>query len=189
MLNFDIKTPQQLKELAKKSIWGASLSTLFLTPVGYLYTGRKKLALIALVIWLPLLLLSEESDALNSLLGFFILGATIENILAIQRAREAVKKNDFNLDKDSEVSKLSIALLKLAQAKFRYVQGLVQGQQLSITLLKLAQVKGEITMADCVIKTGKKPEELLKTLIELERHDMLRSGNRESDGAVVYRIV
>jgi len=29
----------------------------------------------------------------------------------------------------------------------------------------------------------------LKTLIELERHDMLRSGNRESDGAVVYRIV
>ncbi len=165
MLNFDIKTPQQLKELAKKSIWGASLSTLFLTPVGYLYTGRKKLALIALVIWLPLLLLSEESDALNSLMGFFILGATIENILAIQRAREAVKKNDFNLDKDSEVSKLSI------------------------TLLKLAQVKGEITMADCVIKTGKKPEELLKTLIELERHDMLRSGNRESDGAVVYRIV
>jgi hypothetical protein len=44
-------------------------------------------------------------------------------------------------------------------------------------------------MADCVLKTGKKPEELKRTLLQLEGQDLLRTGNRESDGAVVYRIV
>ena len=60
---------------------------------------------------------------------------------------------------------------------------------LTVTLLRFAQEKGEVTMADCVIKTGKSPEELRGTLLELEHQDLLRSGNRESDGAVVYRIV
>ena len=44
----DIKTPQQAQRLAHKSTWATGILTLFLTPAGYLYTGRKKLALIIL---------------------------------------------------------------------------------------------------------------------------------------------
>jgi hypothetical protein len=167
-LSFDapyIEPPQRLKELAKKNIWIAGFLTLCLTPVGYLYTGRKQLALLILLFWLPLMLTSEENDAMSFLAGLLLFGATIENVMAIQKAREAIKKDDFSPDQDSEVSELSIELLKLAQEK------------------------SEITMVDCVIKTGKTPEELLKALIELEHHNLLRSGNRESDGVIIYRIV
>jgi hypothetical protein len=165
MLNFDIKTPQQVRKLAKKSAWGAGLLTFFLTPAGYLYTGRKKLALIVLVIWLPLIMAPEDNDSLSALLGFLIIGATIENIMAIRKARETIKESGINTEQEEEASDLTIALLKLTQEK------------------------GEVTMADCVIKTGKSPEELRDALLELEHQDLLRSGNRESDGAVVYRLV
>ena len=164
MLNFDIKTPQQVRILAKKSAWGAGLLTFFLTPAGYLYTGRKKLALIILVLWLPLIM-APDNDTLSALLGFLIIGATIENIMAIRKARETVKESGVNVEQGEEPSGLTVVLLRLAQEK------------------------GEVTMADCVIKTGKSPEELRNTLLELENHDLLRSGNRESDGAVVYRLV
>ena len=164
MLNFDIKTPQQVRILAKKSAWGAGLLTFFLTPAGYLYTGRKKLALIFLVLWLPLIM-APDNDTLSALLGFLIIGATIENVMAIRKARGTVKESGVNVEQGEEPSGLTVALLRLAQEK------------------------GEVTMADCVIKTGKSPEELRNTLLELENHDLLRSGNCESDGAVVYRLV
>jgi len=162
---FDTKTPQQVRKLAKKSAWGAGLLTFFLTPVGYLYTGRKKLALIILVIWLPLILADVDDGPLSALLGFLIIGAPIENVMAIHKARGAVKEMGISAEQEEESS------------------------DLTVTLLKLAQEKGEVTMADCVIKTGKSPEELRSTLLELEHQDLLRSGNRESDGAVVYHIV
>jgi hypothetical protein len=162
---FDAKTPQQVRKLAKKSAWGAGLLTFFLTPVGYLYTGRKKLALLTLVIWLPLILADVDDGPLSALLGFLIIGAPIENVMAIHRARGAVKEMGISAEQEEEAGDLTVSLLKLAQEK------------------------GEVTMADCVIKTGKSPEELRDTLLELEHHDLLRSGNRESDGAVVYRVV
>lgn len=164
MLDFDIKTPQQLKRLAQSSIWGAGVLTFCLTPAGYLYAGRNKLALITLVIWLPLFLASEN-EAMSGLLVFFIIGATIENITAIQRAKAAVKQQAIHTQHEEDASRLTI------------------------TLLKLAQEKGEITMADCVIKTEKTPEEIRTILLELEQQDLLRTANRASDGAVVYRLV
>jgi hypothetical protein len=165
MFDFDIKTPQQARKLAQKPVWGVGLLTLFLTPAGYLYTGRKKLALIILVFWLPLILAPEDNETLTTLLGFFIIGATIENVMAVYKARGTVNESGVNIEQGEEPSGLTVALLRLAQEK------------------------GEVTMADCVIKTGKSPEELRNTLLELENHDLLRSGNRESDGAVVYKIV
>lgn len=164
MLDFDIKTPQQLKRLAQSSIWGAGVLTFCLTPAGYLYAGRNKLALITLVIWLPLFLASEI-EAMSGLMGFFIIGATIENVTAIHRAKAAVKQQGIHTQHEEDASRLTI------------------------TLLKLAQEKGEITMADCVIKTEKTPEEIRTILLELEQQDLLRTANRASDGAVVYRLV
>lgn len=165
MFDFDIKTPQQVRKLAKKPVWGVGLLTLFLTPVGYLYAGRKKLALIILVFWLPLILAPDDNEPLTTLLGFFIIGATIENVMAVYKARETVKERSINPEPEGEANNLTVALLKLAQEK------------------------GEITMADCVIKTGKKPEELRPILLELEQQDLLRTDNRESDGAIIYRFV
>ncbi|NMF86750.1 hypothetical protein [Nodosilinea sp. P-1105] len=162
---FDTKTPQQVRKLAKKSTWGAGLLTFFLTPVGYLYTGRKKLALITLAIWLPLILADVDDGPLSALLGFLIIGAPIENVMAIHKARGAAKELGISAGQEENAS------------------------DLTVTLLRFAQEKGEVTMADCVIKTGKSPEELRGTLLEMEHQDLLRSGNRESDGAVVYRIV
>ena len=127
--------------------------------------GEKKLALIILVIWLPLILADVDDGPLSALLGFLIIGAPIENVMAIHKARGAVKEMGISAEQEEESS------------------------DLTVTLLKLAQEKGEVTMADCVIKTGKSPEELRSTLLELEHQDLLRSGNRESDGAVVYHIV
>jgi len=88
----DIKTPQQAQRLAHKSTWATGILTLFLTPAGYLYTGRKKLALIISVFWLPLILSNTDSDDLSALLGFLIIGAAIENVMAIHKARRLMNK-------------------------------------------------------------------------------------------------
>jgi hypothetical protein len=165
MSDLDIKTPQQARKLAQKPVWGVGLLTFFLVPAGYFYTGRKTLALITLVFWLPLILAPPENKTLSTLLGFLIFGTTIENVIAVYRARETVKERGINTEQEGEASHLVVALLKLIQEK------------------------GEVTMADCVIETGKSAEELRNTLLELEHKDLLRSDNRESDGAVVYRIV
>lgn len=162
---FEIKTSEQARKLAQKSVWIAGLLAFFLTPAAYLYTDRKQLALITLFIWLPLILSEAEDGPLTNLLGFLAIGATIENVVIVLKAKEMTKRLGTTSDPSEDFS------------------------DLAFTLLKLAQEKGEMTMADCVLKTGKKPEELKKTLLQLEGQDLLRTGNRESDGAVVYRIV
>ena len=53
--------------------------------------------------------------------------------MAIHKARGAVKEMGISAEQEEESS------------------------DLTVTLLKLAQEKGEVTMADCVIKTGKSP--------------------------------
>ena len=161
----DATNPRQVKQLAKKNRWIAGLLTLFITPAGYLYTGRKKLALIALVIWLPLIMAPEDNDTLSTFLGFFLIGATIENVIAINRAKSTAKELGVNADQAEETS------------------------DLRIDLLKLVQQKGPVTMADCVIQTGQEVEAIRSMLIQLESQDLVRSSNRDSDGAVVYTIV
>jgi hypothetical protein len=162
---FDIKTPEQARKLAQKSVWAAGLLAIFLTPAAYLYTDRKKIALITLFIWLPLILTDTDNESLSSLLGFLMIGAAIENVVIVLKAKETAKRLGGTSEPNEDFS------------------------DLAVTLLKLAQEKGEMTMADCVLKTGKKPEELRRTLLQLEGQDLLRTGNRERDGAVVYRIV
>ncbi len=162
---FDVKTSEQARKLAQKSVWITGLLAVFFTPAAYLYTDRKKIALITLFIWLPLILSEADDGPLNTLLGFLIIGATIENVVTVLKAKEIAKGLGTTSDPSEDFS------------------------DLAVTLLKLAQEKGEMTMADCVLKTGKQPEELKKTLFQLEGQDLLRTGNRERDGAVVYRIV
>ncbi|WP_204137127.1 hypothetical protein [Halomicronema sp. CCY15110] len=161
----DATTPRKVKQLAKKNRWIAGLLTLFITPAGYLYTGRKKLALITLVIWLPLIMAPEDNDTLSTLLGFLIIGATVENVIAINRAKAIAKELGVDVEQAEEISDLRIELLKLVQQK------------------------GPVTMADCVIQTGQDVDEIRAVLVKLESQDLVRSGNRDSDGAVVYTIV
>ena len=147
----DAANPRKVKDLAKKNRWIAGLLTLFITPAGYLYTGRKKLALIALVIWLPLIMAPEDNDTLSTILGFFIIGATVENVIAINRAKAIAKELGVDAEQAEETS--------------------------------------PVTMADCVIQTGQEIEAIRSMLIKLESQDLVRSSNRDSDGAVVYTIV
>ncbi|WP_204140707.1 hypothetical protein [Halomicronema sp. CCY15110] len=157
--------PRKVKKLAKKNTWIAGLLTFFITPAGYFYTGRQKLALIVLVIWLPLIMADTDNETLSALLGVLVIGATIENVVAIHRARAAAKELGVDAEQAEETGNLRIELLKLVQQK------------------------GPVTMADCVIQTGKEVDEIRSMLVQLESQDLVRSGNRDSDGAVIYTIV
>ena len=157
--------PRKVKKLAKKNTWIAGLLTFFITPAGYFYTGRQKWALLVLVIWLPLIMADTDNETLSALLGVLVIGATIENVVAIHRARAAAKELGVDAEQAEETGDLRIELLKLVQQK------------------------GPVTMADCVIQTGKEVDEIRSMLVQLESQDLVRSGNRDSDGAVVYTIV
>ena len=57
------------------------------------------------------------------------------------------------------------------------------------SILKLMQVKGEATLADCVIATGKDPQTVRALLEKMQREELIEIGNRDWDGAIVYRII
>lgn len=56
-------------------------------------------------------------------------------------------------------------------------------------ILQLAKnSSGGVSIADCVIATGKPIEEVKKTLLELSTQGLLEVANRQDNGAIVYRI-
>ncbi|HEY9695841.1 MAG TPA: hypothetical protein V6D10_01010 [Trichocoleus sp.] len=162
MSSFDI---QKKHKLARKSAWGTGILTLFLPFAGYLYTGRYRLAMITLIIWLPLTSASDSNKTASDLLGFLMIGTCVENVVTVLRAKGTAQ----NITQ---------------QGKQQY-----ETNDLRVKLLKLAQQKGEVTLADCVIATQGDIDEIRAILSKLELADLMRSGNRASDGAVVYRVV
>jgi hypothetical protein len=159
-----IGIPQPVIQRANKSPWIAGILTLVLPFAGYIYTSRKWLALVVFLVWLPLIT-GPNDETISTLLGFLMFGTMIENIISIYRAR-------------------TISAATNSQAQQQKVT-----QDLRVTLLKLARQKGQITVADCVISTGKAVDEIRSILSELECEDLLRSDNREHDGALVYKVV
>lgn len=152
-------------KLARKNLWATGLLSFFLPFAGYLYTGRYGLAAISFAVLLIGGAAAEESELGTLIVVFLMVGSTIENMGAVLGARSKFTANNPLLQPDD------------------------QHRDLRIELLKLAKRQGEMTLADFVITTGQSVDEVRSTLVELEKHDLMRSSNRDSDGAVVYRAV
>ncbi|MBD2259646.1 hypothetical protein [Pseudanabaena sp. FACHB-2040] len=159
----DLETTETRK-LAKKNLWVTGLLTFPLPFVGYLYTARYPLASITCAIWL-ICSAAVDEDFAGPIVGFLMIGSTIENMVAVLRAR-------------SERGETGLQLQQYPQVR-----------DVRIELLKLAKSQGEVTLADCVIATELPADEVRLLLSEFEYQDLMRSSNRESDGAIVYRVV
>jgi hypothetical protein len=152
------------QRLARKNLWATGLLTFPLPFVGYLYTRRYGLASITFAIWLVCAAASEER--LAALIALFLMvGSTVENLVAVLRVRSHLRGSE--------------SLTPYPSAP----------QDARIELLKLVKHQGEVTLADCVIAIGLPVEEVRSMLVECEQQDLIRSSNRDRDGAVVYRIV
>ena len=106
-------------------------------------------------------------DTGDSLYGFLALGVAVENSISVRKAREIAQQKGLQSGSDSYA--------RLPDAK--------------VQILKIGKKHGEVTLADLVIETGLPPEKVREVVIELERQDLVRSYNREHDGAVVYRVI
>ena len=56
-------------------------------------------------------------------------------------------------------------------------------------ILKLFSERREVTLADCVLATGKDTSEVKALLEQMQRDELIEVGNRERDGAIVYRLI
>ena len=56
-------------------------------------------------------------------------------------------------------------------------------------ILKLLSERSEATLADCVLATGKDTSKIQALLEQMQRDELIEVGNRESDGAIVYRMI
>jgi uncharacterized membrane protein len=158
-----------IQKRANKKIWITALLTFLIPFAGYLYTVRYRAAIIAFFAMF-FLIFAEDSmgeDTADSLYGFFAIGVAVENSISVRKARELAQQKGFQSGSDSYA--------RLPDAK--------------VQILKLGKQYGEVTLADLVIETGLPPEKVREVVMELERQDLVRSYNREHDGAVVYRVI
>ncbi|MGK7955577.1 MAG: TM2 domain-containing protein [Crocosphaera sp.] len=56
-------------------------------------------------------------------------------------------------------------------------------------ILKLLSQQPEATLADCVLATGEETSEVKVVLEQMQREELITVDNRETDGAIVYRII
>ena len=56
-------------------------------------------------------------------------------------------------------------------------------------ILKLLSEQPEATLADCVLATGQDTSKVKDLLEQMQRDELIEVGNRESDGAMVYRMI
>ncbi len=160
--NSEIELKNILKR-ANKDIVVTAFITLFMPWAGYLYTVRYKAALIAFFAMFFIIFVKKA----NSLFVFFLLGAAVENSISVLKAREIVEQK----------------VLQSASDRYAHLP------DAKMQILKIGKQRGEVTLADLVIETGLPPEQVREVVRELERQDLVRSYNREHDGAVVYRVI
>ena len=56
-------------------------------------------------------------------------------------------------------------------------------------VLKLLSERPEATLADCVLATGQDTSKVKVLLEQMQRDELIEVGNRERDGAIVYRMI
>ncbi|HEY9604538.1 MAG TPA: hypothetical protein V6C85_23235 [Allocoleopsis sp.] len=160
------ESEKELKNILKranKDIVATAFITLFMPWAGYLYTVRYKAALIAFFVMFFIISVKKA----NSLFVFFLLGAAVENSISVRKAREIVEQK----------------VLQSASDRYAHLP------DAKMQILKIGKQRGEVTLADLVIETGLPPEQVREVVMGLERQDLVRSYNREHDGAVVYRVI
>lgn len=163
------KDLKKARKRADKNLWVTAILTFLIPFGGYIYTLRYPAAVIAFLAMMFLFSAEEviDDDATDTLYGLFAVSVAVENSLSVRKARELTKKQGF-------------------------MPGSTTPRPLpntQVQILKLGKQQGEMTLADFVVATELPPAQIQETLIELERSDLVRSYNRESDGAVVYRVV
>lgn len=57
------------------------------------------------------------------------------------------------------------------------------------SILKLLSERAEATLADCILATGQETAKIKALLEQMQRDELIEVGNRESDGAIVYRMI
>ncbi|MGB3536118.1 MAG: hypothetical protein WBA13_21700 [Microcoleaceae cyanobacterium] len=106
--------------------------------------------------------LDEDEDFIISMMFLYGAGTAVENIRSVSHAKKRLQQQQtpaLNPDK------------------------------VKIQLLKAAKVQGAVTLADCVLETGHPVAEVRQYLEELIQEDLIQVDNRESDGAIIYRII
>ena len=56
-------------------------------------------------------------------------------------------------------------------------------------ILKLLSERSEATLADCILATGEETSTVKALLQQMQREELITVDNRQSDGAIVYRII
>lgn len=167
----NIDNLEQIQNRANKNRWLAGVLTFFVAPVGYLYTLRYKAALISFIAFIILLGASEESETGETLLGFFAIGVTAENVISINNAKNKVKQLGGSLNNPNIITSSA------------------SGNKPDILILKILQKRGVMTISEIVVATELSPQIVKQTLLELENEQLIYGYNRESDGAVVYKNI
>ena len=158
------------QKLAKKSTWATGFLTFFFPLFGYIYTGRYKALFKTAGILFGMMVLciaadpslEDDDDFMTGVMFLYGAGTALENTRAVGQAKKRLQEQTLPKSNSNPVK---------------------------IQLLKLAKAQTEVTLADCVIETDCSPQEVRQLLEELEGEDLIRSQNRDRDGAVVYRIL
>ena len=170
----DSQDTERISKLANKNAWATGLLTFFFLPIGYIYTGRYKALFKGFGIFVLIMVLSfmidsslEDDDEFFDLVaGLYVVGATIENVRAVNQAKKLngglKQNNSANLPSDNNVE---------------------------LKLLKLIKRNREVTLADCVIETSLSSQQVRETLEEMMKQQLITIDNRESDGSIVYRLI
>ena len=162
---------QEIQNRADKNLWMTALLTLFIPFGGYIYTIRYTAAVISFLTMMFLFSAEEmeviDDDFISPLYGLCAVGVAVENSLSVRKARELIKKQGLKLGSTAPI------LSPHAQ----------------VQIIKMSRQQGEMTITDFVVATELPPTQVKATLIELESSDFVQSYNRESDGALVYKIV
>ena len=161
---------EKTKKLAEKNTRATAFLTFFMPLLGYIYTGRFKAMLIGLGMFVGVtgvcvagdLDRDEKEDLTLALQFLYGVGTAIENSRAVAAAKKRLQEQKFPA---------------------------INPETVKFQLLKLAKAKGEVTLADCVLETCRPAPEVRQLLHELQREDLMMVGNREPDGAVVYRVI
>lgn len=161
---------EKAHKLAHRATLLTGVITFFMPLLGYIYTGRYKALFKTFTVFFGILLLcfmaepslDEDEDFMTGMMFLYGAGTAIENTRAVSHAKKRIR--------EQQISALN-------------------PEKVKIQLLKAAKAQGAITVADCVLETGCSATEVRQYLEELQQEDLIRVDNRESDGAIIYRII
>ena len=151
---------EKTQKIARKSTLFTGTLTFFLPLFGYLYTGRYRALFRTASLFFGIILLCLMVKPSIEEDEDFMTG-----MMFLYGAGTAIENSRA----------VSLAKKRLQEQK--------------IQILKLAKQQESITLADCILETGESVGDVRQLLAELQAEDLVQIDNRDSDGAIVYRII